>query len=139
MVVPQLHHLPGTTFAPANEQDLALARQFFQARGQGFAPESAFRNPEFRPNGSAPSMNEAWAMEHQQMPQKLQESLGPSSWALEFGTPQHSVPGGGAELQTHLSSVTGESVTSVRHCPFSSRKQHSNRICLRICLGHRCK
>lgn len=78
----QLHHLPGTSAAPLNEHDAAMARQFFEGGGQGPGPMMAIPPMELQRMVEATGMQpqelrEAWAMERQ-LPQ---ESL---DWSSEY-------------------------------------------------------
>ncbi|EGO00115.1 hypothetical protein SERLA73DRAFT_180560 [Serpula lacrymans var. lacrymans S7.3] len=87
----RLHHLPGTAPQQANDHDVAMARQFFEAQqpgpGQNFTlpphihPAELLRLGEL--NGR-PDLNEAW-MREQQYKSVLQEPMSQSSWAAEFG------------------------------------------------------
>ncbi|KAF9501922.1 peroxisome targeting signal receptor [Pleurotus eryngii] len=80
----RLHHFPGTSAAPLNEHDAAMARQFFEGGGQGPVPMIAIPPMELQRMVEATGMppqelREAWAMERQ-LPQ---ESL---DWSSEYST-----------------------------------------------------
>ncbi|KAF8904432.1 peroxisome targeting signal receptor [Gymnopilus junonius] len=88
----RLHHLPGSSSsAQANEQDLALARQFFEgsSAGHGMTPGFSMQYPaEFsrmrEANPHLP-MNESWVIEQQQQMRAYEETAAKAAWAAEFG------------------------------------------------------
>ncbi|PPQ98774.1 hypothetical protein CVT24_003332 [Panaeolus cyanescens] len=87
----RLHQLPGSSgLVPANEQDLALARQFFDphAQNQGMMPAFAAHHPQdfahMGPIQGRPGMSEAWAIEQQHQFRALEDSGKASGWANEF-------------------------------------------------------
>ncbi|KAF9050007.1 peroxisome targeting signal receptor [Panaeolus papilionaceus] len=88
----RLHQLPGTSgMAPANEQDLALARQFFDphAHSQGLMPAFPGHHPQDLAHmgemPARPGMNEAWALEQQQHQfRQMDDSAKTAGWANEF-------------------------------------------------------
>lgn len=75
----QLQQLPGTSSSAATGQDIALARQFFEAShgGPAFAPSAI-------PELSSPQINEAWVAEQQQHMRMFESSKVQSQWAAEF-------------------------------------------------------
>ncbi|KAJ2917783.1 hypothetical protein MD484_g2622, partial [Candolleomyces efflorescens] len=81
----------------ANEQDLALARQFFEAKAQehGFGPGFSMHHPQDLSRFEArPDLHEAWAKE--QSARAFQESAAAqqAAWAAEFdASPQLGVQG----------------------------------------------
>ncbi|KAF8973077.1 hypothetical protein BDZ97DRAFT_1900894 [Flammula alnicola] len=93
----QLHQLPGSSSSiPANEQDLALARQFFEggSSSHGMTPGFSMQYPPelMRMNemNARPGLSEAWALEQQQQMRAYEESA-KSAWAAEFSNaPQQS-------------------------------------------------
>ncbi|KAF8894083.1 peroxisome targeting signal receptor [Infundibulicybe gibba] len=80
----RLHQLPGISSNAANEHDVALARQFFEATPQGYVPNihAQMSHPaEFarmEPNSRPEAKNESWVMEQH-------ESRTQAAWATEFG------------------------------------------------------
>lgn len=95
MVNPQLHHLPGTSARPANERDIALARNFFVNDDHGPSVGPSFETPHHLPpaevarmgemNGQpAPDLNGAWARE-QHFHHNSEQSKAQAAWAAEFG------------------------------------------------------
>ncbi|KAF8919890.1 peroxisome targeting signal receptor [Mucidula mucida] len=92
----RLNFLPTSSSAVASEQDLALARQFFEANGNAPAIRAGLSAPRFA--GAGPEINEAWVMEQQQRmlsfeAQKSQPNFA-SSWSSEFkasAQPQSSI------------------------------------------------
>jgi peroxin-5 len=94
----KLHQLPSAANpVAANEQDLALARQFFEAKAQehGFGPGFSMHHPQdlARFEGR-PDLHEAWAKE--QSARAFQESAAAhqAAWAAEFdANPQLGVQG----------------------------------------------
>ncbi|CAA7261729.1 unnamed protein product [Cyclocybe aegerita] len=95
---PRLHYLPGSSSSvPANEQDIALARQFFEGNSSGHAMAPAFSMPHpaelarINEMAARPGISEHWALEQQQM-RGLDDPAKAAAWATEFGnTPQASV------------------------------------------------
>ncbi|KAJ7924984.1 hypothetical protein B0H13DRAFT_1171317 [Mycena leptocephala] len=91
----RLHQLPGTSSAGASQQDLALARQFFEA-GNSVGPTFAAPNPaelaRLHELGGRPisEANESWIMEQQKHMRGFEASASPAGWAAEFGAPQAS-------------------------------------------------
>ncbi|KAF9452729.1 TPR-like protein [Macrolepiota fuliginosa MF-IS2] len=89
----QLHQLPSTAGpSVANEQDLALARQFFDAQGPptSFAPHPAelARLSQMPGGQGGPNLHEAWAMEQQkQQAYRPLEDSKQAGWVAEFGAP----------------------------------------------------
>ncbi|KAF4620537.1 hypothetical protein D9613_000470 [Agrocybe pediades] len=87
----RLHQLPGTS-APvaANEQDLALARQFFEGNsgGRGIAHGYPMQHPadlgRMNEMNFGPGMSDAWSMQQQQHMRAMEESA-KVNWANEFG------------------------------------------------------
>ncbi|KAF5393344.1 hypothetical protein D9757_000793 [Collybiopsis confluens] len=76
----RLHHLPGTSPSVATGQDLALARQFFEA-GNGV--------PTFSPSViqelSSPQLKEAWVSDQQHHMRMFESNQAPTpQWATEF-------------------------------------------------------
>ncbi|KAJ4483185.1 hypothetical protein J3R30DRAFT_1742688 [Lentinula aciculospora] len=84
----RLHHLPGTSSSAATGQDIALARQFFEAShgGPAFVPSAI-------PELSNSQMKDAWIVEQQQHMRVLESTKSQSQWAAEFdGNAQTSLP-----------------------------------------------
>ncbi|CAK5281628.1 unnamed protein product [Mycena citricolor] len=101
----RLHQLPGTTTAGASQNDLAMARQFFESAplgGTAFgAPnpmELAAHLQQQNPQHMTPA-NERWVMEQQQQMRAFESS----GWASEFGTGVQTTPGGSLVQQHNLS------------------------------------
>ncbi|KAL0578294.1 Peroxisomal membrane signal receptor PTS1 [Marasmius crinis-equi] len=92
----QLQYLPGSSSAAASQQDLALARQFFEGNNTG-TQHPFVVPPEFarEMQGLSSPMSDAWVAEQQQQMRAFQANkTQPSQWAAEFGGPatiQHSV------------------------------------------------
>ncbi|KAJ2930263.1 hypothetical protein H1R20_g6840, partial [Candolleomyces eurysporus] len=111
----RLHQLPSAANpVAANEQDLALARQFFEAKAQehGFGPGFSMHHPQDLDRFEGrPDLHEAWAKE--QSVRAFQESAAAhQAWAAEFdGNPQLGVQGpsiqpnssAGMQVQPHSS------------------------------------
>ncbi|KDR75164.1 hypothetical protein GALMADRAFT_249106 [Galerina marginata CBS 339.88] len=88
----RLHQLPSSSSStPATEQDLALARQFFEgtSSGHGMAPGLSMQYPpdftRMAEMNGRPGMSEAWATEQQQQMRAYEESAQAAAWAAEFG------------------------------------------------------
>ncbi|KAG2153738.1 uncharacterized protein EDB93DRAFT_1134514 [Suillus bovinus] len=99
----RLQHLPGSVPSQAAEQDVAMARQFFEGQQRSGGPALA-TPPYLHPAELArmaemnrlPEFNEAWSRERYQLP--MQNGAAQGSWANEFsGTQQQSV--GGSAMQ----------------------------------------
>ncbi|GLB37649.1 putative P-loop containing nucleoside triphosphate hydrolase protein [Lyophyllum shimeji] len=97
----RLHHLPGTAPLAASQQDVALARQFFEGGPQTQTPVPSFHASELaRMNsmggGVAGNLNESWVLEQQQHMRAFEESHAQAAWAAEFQTssppPQQGMP-----------------------------------------------
>jgi peroxin-5 len=109
-IIHQLQHLPGSAPAQAAEQDVAMARQFFEGQQRPDGP-SLVAPPYLHPAELArmaemnrlPEFNEAWTRERYQPP--VQNNVTQSSWANEFG---------GAQQQPISASVIQNSVTQVQ-------------------------
>ncbi|KAJ7902009.1 hypothetical protein B0H14DRAFT_2669494 [Mycena olivaceomarginata] len=92
----RLHQLPGTSSAGASEQDLALARQFFES-GNCVGPAFGAPNPaelaRLHDLGGRPlsDPNERWILEQQNHLRGFEASAAPAGWAAEFGAPQTSM------------------------------------------------
>ncbi|KAF8210465.1 peroxisome targeting signal receptor [Mycena galopus ATCC 62051] len=92
----RLHQLPGTSTAGASEQDLALARQFFDS-GNCVGPAFGAPNPaelaRLHELGGRPisEPNERWLLEQQNHMRGFEASAAPAGWAAEFGAPQPSM------------------------------------------------
>ncbi|KAK0485753.1 hypothetical protein IW261DRAFT_1451818 [Armillaria novae-zelandiae] len=83
----RLQFLPTTSVPAASEQDLALARQFFEANGAGPAFRPAFSVPGPALAGpAAPEFNEAWVTEQQARLRHFESQKAQSPWATEFGS-----------------------------------------------------
>ncbi|KAG2742080.1 TPR-like protein [Suillus brevipes Sb2] len=114
----RLQHLPGSAPAQAAEQDVAMARQFFEGQQRPDGP-SLVAPPYLHPAELArmaemnrlPEFNEAWTRERYQPP--VQNNVTQSSWANEFG---------GAQQQPISASVIQNSVTQVQ-MPETQRQQ----------------
>ncbi|KAJ3724837.1 hypothetical protein C8R42DRAFT_662730 [Lentinula raphanica] len=76
----RLHRLPGTSSTVATDNDLALARQFFEASpsGPAFVPSAV---PELL---SHPHYKDAWIAEQQQQMRTFELNKSQSQWAAEF-------------------------------------------------------
>ena len=92
-----MQQLPGTSSSHANEQDLALARQFFEGNAPrpGFAPHPKFYMQEYMTRMGDPSLHA-----HRSPPEQWVINQSPANqagWAAEFSTaPQasSSIPAG---------------------------------------------
>lgn len=112
--VSQLHQLPtGANQATANEQDLALARQFFEAKAHehGFGPGFSMHHaPDLSRLETRPDLQEAWAKE-----QSLRSAEGPpapAGWVNEFNAPPR-FNGSGASVQSNSMAMQGvQNITS---------------------------
>ncbi|TEB30303.1 peroxisome targeting signal receptor [Coprinellus micaceus] len=97
----RLHQLPtGPHQAAANEQDLALARQFFEAKAQehGFGPGFSLHAPDLARLEGRPDLQEAWAKE--QSLRSMEGSTANAAWASEFqAAPQ--LNGSGPSMQSN--------------------------------------
>lgn len=98
-VIDQLQHLPGSAPAQAAEQDVAMARQFFEGQQRSGGP-ALVAPPYLHPAELArmaemnrlPELNEAWSRERYQP--LIQNNVTQSSWANEFsGTQQQPING----------------------------------------------
>ncbi|KZP17955.1 TPR-like protein [Athelia psychrophila] len=115
----RLHHLPGTVAGPVNQQDMAMARQFFEGNGQGSNMGPSFGMPHQLPGPAdlarmggraGPDLNEAWARE-QQFHQAVAQNQTHANWAADFGTQQqHPQPG-----------------ASIQHDPISAQQELQQR------------
>jgi peroxin-5 len=107
MVYLQLHQLPtGPHQAAANEQDLALARQFFEAKAQehGFGPGFSLHAPDLARLEGRPDLQEAWAKE--QSLRSMEGSTANAAWASEFqAAPQ--LNGSGPSMQSNPMAMQG--------------------------------
>lgn len=114
----RLQHLPGSAPAQAAEQDIAMARQFFEGQQRPGGP-ALVAPPYLHPAELArmsemnrlPEFNEAWTRERYQ-PQ-IQNNATQSSWANEFG---------GAQLQPIGGSVAQHPVAQMQ-MPETQRQQ----------------
>jgi peroxin-5 len=114
----RLQHLPGSAPTQAAEQDVAMARQFFEGQQRPGGP-ALVAPPYLHPAELArmsemnrlPEFNEAWTRERYQ-PQ-IQNNATQSSWANEFG---------GAQLQPIGGSVTQHPVAQMQ-MPETQRQQ----------------
>lgn len=95
----RLQHLPGSAPAQAPEQDVAMARQFFEGQQRSNGPGLA-APPYLHPAELArmaemnrlPEFNEAWTREQYQLP--MQNNVAQGSWVNEFGgAQQHPISG----------------------------------------------
>ncbi|KAJ3494592.1 hypothetical protein NMY22_g20052 [Coprinellus aureogranulatus] len=104
----QLHQLPtGVQQVGTNEQDLALARQFFDPKAQehGFGPGFAMHHaPDLSRLEHRPDLQEAWAKEHNM--RQLEEHAASAGWSTEFNAaPQ--LNGSGPAMQSHGVAMQG--------------------------------
>lgn len=89
----RLQHLPGSAPAQAAEQDVAMARQFFEGQQRSGGP-ALVASPYLHPAELArmaeinrfPELNEAWSRERYQP--LIQSNVTQSSWANEFSGAQ---------------------------------------------------
>ncbi|KAF9529229.1 hypothetical protein CPB83DRAFT_852899 [Crepidotus variabilis] len=88
----RLQQLPGTSSGQANEQDLALARQFFEGNASrpGLAPSfqmgrqaDLMRMAEMSMT-SQPAMHQPWAMDQHQQAPSFEPPTTQAGWAAEF-------------------------------------------------------
>ncbi|KAK1235744.1 Peroxisomal membrane signal receptor PTS1 [Marasmius sp. AFHP31] len=84
----RLQYLPGSSSVAASQQDLALARQFFEGNTNG-TQHSFIIPPELSREmvGVSSAMGDAWVAEQQQQLRAFQATQQPSQWATEFGGP----------------------------------------------------
>ncbi|KAJ6499129.1 hypothetical protein C8R45DRAFT_981212 [Mycena sanguinolenta] len=100
----RLHQLPGTSSGGASEQDLALARQFFES-GSGVGPAFGAPNPaelaRFHELSGRPvsEPTERWLMEQQHRMRGFEAGAAPAGWAAEFAAPQPSMANPTAQQQ----------------------------------------
>ncbi|KAJ3514122.1 hypothetical protein NLJ89_g2562 [Agrocybe chaxingu] len=95
----RLHYLPGNSSSvPANEQDIALARQFFEGNSSGHAMAPVFSVPHpaelarINEMVARPGISEHWGLEQQHQMRGLDDSTKAAAWATEFrNAPQASV------------------------------------------------
>jgi hypothetical protein len=114
----QLHHLPGTSRIAPNEQDIGLARQFFEGNSHGPPEKLGFSaHPHLPPaelarigeiNGrglGGVNLMEAWARE-QQRPQFVDDRNAqvPHIWATEYGDSPPAVSSGPSTHQQDIAS-----------------------------------
>ncbi|KAF9263373.1 TPR-like protein [Marasmius fiardii PR-910] len=97
----RLQHLPGSSSATASQQDLALARQFFESNNGAHGIQHPFSPPpelarEMR--GFSSPVSDAWGTEQQQQMRAYQANSAQSQWAAEFG--------GSAAIQNNAAAVT---------------------------------
>ncbi|KAG1731508.1 uncharacterized protein EDB91DRAFT_1058629 [Suillus paluster] len=106
----RLQHLPGSTPAQAAEQDVAMARQFFEGQQRPGGP--ALVAPPYLHSAELariaemnrlPEFNEAWTMERSHQP-LMQNNVTQSSWANEFGGAQQQ-PIGGPSMQHSIAQM----------------------------------
>ncbi|KAG7098807.1 hypothetical protein E1B28_000712 [Marasmius oreades] len=84
----RLQHLPGSSTATASQQDLALARQFFESNNVGPGLQHPFSPPPelaYEMRGFSAPVNDAWVAEQQHQMRAFQASSPQSQWAAEFG------------------------------------------------------
>ncbi|KAG1746141.1 hypothetical protein EDB19DRAFT_1631836 [Suillus lakei] len=94
-VCQHFQHLPGSAPAQAAEQDVAMARQFFEGQQRSGGP-ALVAPPYLHPAELArmaemnrpPEFNEAWTRERYQPQAPVQNSMTQGSWANEFGGAQ---------------------------------------------------
>ncbi|KAG2037423.1 hypothetical protein BDR03DRAFT_919923 [Suillus americanus] len=114
----RLQHLPGSAPAQAAEQDVAMARQFFEGQQRSGGP-ALVAPPYLHPAELArmaemnrlPEFNEAWTRERYQPP--IQNNATQSLWANEFG---------GAQQQPISGSIMQHSVAQMQ-MPETQRQQ----------------
>ncbi|KAJ7268818.1 hypothetical protein B0H12DRAFT_1252171 [Mycena haematopus] len=89
----RLHQLPGTSSGGASEQDIALARQFFES-GNGVGPAFGAPNPaelaRLHELGGRPvsEPNERWILAQQSHMRGFEANAAPAGWVAEFTAPQ---------------------------------------------------
>ncbi|KAK7005663.1 dihydroxy-acid dehydratase [Favolaschia claudopus] len=91
-----LHQLPGTSSAGASQQDLALARQFFDsshAVGPAFGAPNPAELARIHELGGQPisESNERWIHEQQNGMRNFEAGATSHAWASEFSTPNASI------------------------------------------------
>ncbi|KAG1799722.1 uncharacterized protein HD556DRAFT_1454839 [Suillus plorans] len=100
----RLQHLPGSAPAQAAEQDVAMARQFFEGQQRSGGP-ALVAPPYLHPAELArmaemnrlPELNEAWSRERYQP--LIQNNVTQSSWANEFsGAQQQPINGSAMQM-----------------------------------------
>ncbi|KAG1865803.1 hypothetical protein DFJ58DRAFT_770330 [Suillus subalutaceus] len=107
----RLQHLPGSAPAQAAEQDVAMARQFFEGQQRSGGP-ALVAPPYLHPAELARKFNEAWTTGERYQP-PIQNNVTQSSWANEFG---------GAQQQPISSSVMQHPVAQMQ-MPETQRQQ----------------
>lgn len=85
--------MPSTLAGPANERDVAMARQFFDGNAQGSNADLSFTIPRFlhpgemariEENSGGQNLNEAWVRE-QEYQHAATQSKAHAVWTSEFG------------------------------------------------------
>ncbi|OAX33288.1 TPR-like protein [Rhizopogon vinicolor AM-OR11-026] len=110
----RLQHLPGSAPAQAAEQDVAMARQFFEGQqrldGPAFAAPPHFHPAELARMGHL-ELNDAWTRERSHQP-TLHNNMTQNSWATEFGGAQQQ-SSSGPSMQHSIAQISeGELIGS---------------------------